>query len=108
MKQVLSVLPRNIVNPMDASNSRFYGVQMWSDSDKKKSAGRGMITRAKYNGPLIIRCVGNFTAGNGWDYLNKQENISLTDFLDELSVNHNDVYEFETFREMIEWILTSY
>jgi hypothetical protein len=106
MKQVVLPTSRTAtIDPEATSNSKFYGVQIWSSGIKKQPVGRGFITRDTYNGFLQIRVSKSFTAGNGLYNTPCPQTTKLPFFIKELLGSRDfDVFEFHTIMELMEWV----
>lgn len=79
------------------SVDKFYGATKYDQF--------GFITRENYNrGNYGLRCTNLLTNGNGWDYHNSPE-LSKTI---NLAISSGwTVYEFNTFHELMSWILNN-
>lgn len=97
MRYIIKSLPNNneIVVSTETSINKYYGVEFDTNI-------RGFISRREFEtGYFTIFSTDKLTGGNGWDYYDKQ---SLPDIIDMLIDNNYKVFEFDTFKELMEWI----
>ena len=96
MKKVTNT-ESSTVNVNEIKQHKFYGVLFTTE--------RGFITREKYcGGDYTVRCINGLTYGNGWGNHTDKDLSMLVDKLISRSIT---VYEFETARELFDWLLGS-
>jgi hypothetical protein len=95
MKQVILTTPLTI-NPKDVSIKKFYGVSIC------KGESRAFITKREFeHGAYTVLCADKFTEGNGYP---RWDSYNLTDLITKLLDHNHEVFEFDTFRELMNWV----
>jgi hypothetical protein len=88
-------LPEN--TPTEVDVEKFYGALHHNGREV------GFVTREKFDhDEFSLRATNAFTNGNGWDYY---DNKSLSDLINDLIGNKWSVYEFDSFVELMTWVL---
>jgi len=97
-KQV--ILKENIVSISFANERKFYGAVMGDDGE------RGFITRDSYwpEGNYTVRSVDAFTKGNGWTHCDAKTLHGCIEKI--LAEPKGEVYQFDTFKELMEWVVS--
>lgn len=96
IKNAVNILPDD--SPSVVSNYKFYGAL---DTFGEQI---GFITREKFGCKnFVFRSPRVFTNGNGWTYFDESDN--LADAINKIVANGWDVYEFDTFAELMTWVL---
>jgi hypothetical protein len=97
MKSVIKPKPRknNIVVSTETAIYKYYGVCLGGPN-------RGFISRREFEtGCFTVSSPYKLTGGNGWVHFDTQ---SLSTTIDKLIDNGNEVFEFDTFNDLMKWV----
>lgn len=102
MKKVLKNIPTvDFVSCENVTSDKYYGV---SDREGR----RGFIAGNEFNGGCYKAfCCAYITKGNEWIWRDLREVTSLSSFIRILITDYLSVFEFDTHKELFQWLADS-